>query len=126
VLVADDEHVIADSLAAILRLAGFDVVVAYNAEESMQLAESFRPDIFLTDVLLGQNMVSGVEVASRIVEMLPGCRVLLLSGQAEVGDLSERARTSGYSFELLAKPIHPRELLAKLRGSSLEKKSRTG
>jgi CheY-like chemotaxis protein len=115
VLVADDEHVIADSLATILRQAGFDVVVAYNAEECLQLAESFRPDIFLSDVLLGHNMVSGIEVAARIVHMLPRCRVLLLSGQAEVGDLLDSAEPS-QSFELLAKPIHPRDLLAKLKG----------
>jgi CheY-like chemotaxis protein len=116
VLVADDEHVIADSLAAILRQAGFDAVVAYNAEECLQLAESFRPDVFLSDVLLGQNMVSGVEVASRIVQILPHCRVLLLSGQAEVGDLLDSVPLPARSFELLAKPIHPRELLAKLKG----------
>jgi CheY-like chemotaxis protein len=116
VLVADDEHVIADSLAVILRQAGFDAVVAYNAEECLQLAESFRPDIFLSDVLLGHDTVSGAEVAARIVEMLPRCRILLLSGQAEVGELLESAEPVAHSFELLAKPIHPRDLLAKLRG----------
>ena len=47
--------------------------------------------------------------------MLPDCKVLLFSGQAETCDLLKEARIRGYDFEILAKPVHPADLLARLR-----------
>ena len=38
------------------------------------------------------------------------------SGQATTADLLEKARQEGHEFEILAKPVHPTDLLAKLRG----------
>jgi hypothetical protein len=40
--------------------------------------------------------------------------VLLFSGKAATADLLEKARSQGYEFELLAKPVHPTDLIAKL------------
>ena len=39
----------------------------------------------------------------------------LFSGQAATADLLEKARALGHEFEILAKPVHPTDLLAKLR-----------
>jgi hypothetical protein len=36
---------------------------------------------------------------------------LLFSGQAATGDLMEAARKKGHNFDLLSKPIHPKDLL---------------
>jgi hypothetical protein len=47
---------------------------------------------------------------------LPSCKILLFSGQAATADLLEKARMEGHEFEILAKPVHPTDLLAKLRG----------
>jgi hypothetical protein len=48
--------------------------------------------------------------------LLPGIKVLLFSGQAATADLLEKARANGHEFEILAKPVHPQDLLNKLRG----------
>ncbi|MGA7316974.1 MAG: response regulator, partial [Silvibacterium sp.] len=40
--------------------------------------------------------------------------VLLFSGQASTADLMDDARSRGYNFELLSKPVHPADLLARL------------
>ena len=40
----------------------------------------------------------------------------LFSGQAATADLLEDARKRGHQFEILAKPVHPQDLLQKLRG----------
>jgi hypothetical protein len=45
--------------------------------------------------------------------MLPSCKVLLFSGQAATTNLLEKARTQGYEFEILSKPVHPADLLAR-------------
>jgi DNA-binding response OmpR family regulator len=47
--------------------------------------------------------------------LLPGVKILLFSGQAATADLLEKARAEGYEFDILAKPVHPQDLLAKLR-----------
>lgn len=53
--------------------------------------------------------------AVSIRKFLPSCKILLFSGQAATADLLEHARAQGHEFEILAKPVHPQDLLAKLR-----------
>ena len=62
--------------------------------------------------------MSGIELAIQFRKNFPQCKVLLFSGQAATANLLEDARSDGYEFEVLAKPIHPADLLAKLRGFS--------
>ena len=42
----------------------------------------------------------------------PECKILLFSGRAATQDLLQNARSQGYNFRLLAKPVHPSELLS--------------
>jgi DNA-binding response OmpR family regulator len=112
VLVADDESLIADSLRAILDKNGFDAIVAYDGEAAVDAAHAWRPDIFLGDVMMPR--MNGIEAAVIIRAMLPECRVILFSGAATTADLQRDARIRGHSFEVLGKPIHPAELLARL------------
>ena len=72
------------------------------------------PDVILMDVQLAGNM-NGIEAAMQIRRFLPSCKILLFSGQAATADLLESARAQGHEFEILAKPVHPQDLLAKLR-----------
>lgn len=114
VLVADDERVIADTLAMILNQSGFDARAVYSGEKALELAESFRPDMLISDVIMAD--LNGIDAAIRIRTLLPNIKILLFSGQAATADLLEKARADGYEFDILAKPVHPQDLLAKLRG----------
>lgn len=113
VLVADDERVIADTLAMILNNSGFQARVAYSGEKALELASEYRPDMLISDVIMGG--LNGIDAAIKIREILPSIKILLFSGQAATADLLEKARAQGYEFEILAKPVHPQDLLAKLR-----------
>ncbi len=114
VLVVDDEQVIADTLAMILNQSGFDARAAYSGEKALELASTFAPDMLITDVIMAD--LNGIDAAIRIRALLPQIKILLFSGQAATADLLEKARAQGYEFEILAKPVHPRDLLSKLRG----------
>jgi len=114
VLVADDERVIADTLAMILNQSGFDAKAVYSGEKALELVATFEPDMLISDVIMAD--LNGIDAAIRIREMLPGIKILLFSGQAATADLLEKARTDGHEFEILAKPVHPQDLLNKLRG----------
>jgi DNA-binding response OmpR family regulator len=113
VLVADDERVIADTLAMILNQSGFQARVAYTGEKALELASDFQPEMLISDVIMAG--LNGIDAAIKIREILPNIKILLFSGQAATADLLEKARERGYEFEILAKPVHPQDLLAKLR-----------
>ena len=113
VLVADDERVIADTLAMILNQSGFDARAVYSGEKALELVPAFEPDMLISDVIMAD--LNGIDAAIRIRALLPGLKVLLFSGQAATADLLEKARAQGYEFEILAKPVHPQDLLNRLR-----------
>jgi CheY-like chemotaxis protein len=113
VLVVDDEQVIADTLALILNRSGFAAKAAYSGKAAVEVAPVLKPDILLSDVIMFD--MTGIEAAIRISKAVPGCRVVLLSGQAATADLLRRAERQGFRFEIVAKPVHPQDLLALLR-----------
>lgn len=113
VLVADDERVIADTLAIILNQSGFDATAVYSGEKAVEMAKSLQPDMLISDVIMTD--LNGIDAAIKIRELLPTCKILLFSGQAATADLLDRARVQGHEFEILAKPVHPQDLLARLR-----------
>jgi CheY-like chemotaxis protein len=113
VIVADDERVIADTLAYILNQAGFEASAVYTGTEAVELARSLRPNLLITDVMMPD--MNGIDAAIHIRGILPSCRVLLFSGQAATADLLDQARQRGYEFDILSKPVHPQDLIAKLR-----------
>jgi CheY-like chemotaxis protein len=113
VLVVDDERLIADTISAILTEHGFITFKAYSGEEAVRLAAKVEPDIVLSDVLM--PIMSGIQMAILIKESLPATRIVLLSGQAATAELMRQAAAAGHNFELLAKPIHPEDLVKKLK-----------
>lgn len=109
VLIADDERIIANTLALILNTSGYEAKAVYSGEKAVEVAHEMIPDVLICDVILGG--ISGIDVAVHITKNLPGCKVILFSGQAATADLLERAEAEGHHFEILAKPIHPKVLL---------------
>ena len=112
VLVADDERVIADTLVIILNRSGFDATAVYSGEGAVEAAETLRPDMLISDVIMAD--MNGIDAAIRIRKLLPACKVLLFSGQAATADLLASARNAGHHFTLLNKPVHPKDLLARV------------
>lgn len=109
VLIVDDERSIADTLAAVFRIKGYEAMAAYSAESAVETIEQFEPDIVLSDVMMGR--MTGVDLAIYLSKARPECKVVLFSGQAATADLLAEANRKGHQFRLLAKPIHPQKLL---------------
>jgi DNA-binding NtrC family response regulator len=112
IFVVDDEKTIADTLAVILRKSGYEASAFYDAETALAQLESCSPELVISDVVMPG--MSGLAMAVLIRERHPECKVLLFSGQAATLNILEMAMKLGYDFELLAKPIHPTDLLAKV------------
>ena len=113
VLIVDDEEIIADTLRLIFLRDGYEVRAAYSAELAAAVVKEWLPDLAVLDVVLPG--MSGVEFAILLGELSPGCRVVLFSGQVATGLLLANAEALGHSFVVLAKPVHPAEMLATAR-----------
>ncbi len=111
VLVVDDEWPISESLAIILSHSGFAAKTARSGEQAVEIARVFQPDFLISDVVM--SGMSGIEAANEILSFLPGCKVILFSGQATTLDLLRRSKTA-QDYEILSKPIPPDILLDRI------------
>jgi signal transduction histidine kinase/CheY-like chemotaxis protein len=109
ILVADDNHDAADSLALILRAAGHEVHLAYSGLEAWQVASALRPDVLLLDI--GMPGMSGYELARRVRQEEWGRAVFLLAatGWGQRDD-KDRAQAAGFDHHL-TKPVNPDQVL---------------
>jgi len=113
IFVVDDDFVIASSLARILRSAGFDDVFYFtNPLKALDAVSERTPDLLLTDMVM--LPITGLELAMKMQAICPECKTILFSGSLSFRELLEIAKGEGYDFEVLAKPVHPNELLAKI------------
>jgi CheY-like chemotaxis protein len=114
VLIVDDERLVADSLAEILNDSGnFVAVAVYDGASALEWVRGSSIDVLITDVVMPE--MNGIELAKAIKSLCPKTRIVLLSGQAQTRDLTQQARHEGYLFELWAKPMHPDEVLERLK-----------
>jgi len=109
IFVVDDEQIIAVTLAAILNQAGFHAIAFHLPLEALKAAQTDQPDLLLTDVMMPK--LSGIDLAIQVRELLPLCKVLLFSGVPDTADLLSKSAAQGHTFQVLAKPIHPTELI---------------
>jgi CheY-like chemotaxis protein len=117
IFVVDDEKMIAEALALILRKSGYSARFFLNPLEALQVSLSEPPDLLISDVKMPQ--LSGIDLAIRIREQCPRCKILLFSGQAGTADLLHGARKQGHDFHLLSKPIYPSDLLHRIRAQDI-------
>jgi signal transduction histidine kinase/ActR/RegA family two-component response regulator len=112
ILVVDDNHDSADTLGALLELAGYAVEVAYDGVSSIAAADRFHPQAVLLDI--GMPEMDGYAVASRLRQRPGGDDTLLIAitGWGQPAD-KQHALDAGFDHHL-TKPVNPSTLLALL------------
>ena len=113
VLIADDQRLVRESIAALLAIQeGITVVgTAVDGRDAVARAEVLRPDVVLMDVRM--PVMDGVEAVSLLRERLPSCRVVMLT-TFDDEDLVVRALRAGAAGYLL-KDLPARELAEAVR-----------
>jgi len=96
-----------------LQQCGYRVLSAADGDQALRLFEKRAGAVHLlvTDVEMPE--VNGVELAARLGSLVPGLRVLYLSGYTE--DVFLRHGVSGAGLDFLAKPFTPKDLACKVR-----------
>jgi DNA-binding response OmpR family regulator len=113
ILVVDDHPFISELLSQAFRQQGYDMRTAYSAELALKLIENWQPDLAILDVHLSK--MNGIDLAFRIREIHPDCKLLLFSGLSSDDPLIARAQESGLRCAYLSKPAHPDILLTTVR-----------
>jgi PAS domain S-box-containing protein len=113
ILLVEDEDVVRGLARKILEHAGYKVVEASCGKEAIRLClERAEPiDLLLTDVVMPET--SGKEVADRLTELLPGLRVLFMSGYTDEAIVHHGVLDSNVEF--IQKPFTPAALVRKVR-----------
>jgi PAS domain S-box-containing protein len=113
VLLVEDEPQLRAPLARILRERGYTVLDAGDGEEALALAAAHPGPIhlLLSDVVMPR--MGGVELAAALARVRPDVRTLLMSGYAF--EALGAAHPEG--AEMLAKPVHPDELVRRVRAA---------
>jgi CheY-like chemotaxis protein len=114
ILVVDDNHDSALSLAMMLSIMGHETRTAHDGESAVEAAEAFLPEVVLLDI--GLPKLNGYEVAQRIRER-PWGRSMFLIAVTGWGQDEDRQRSSEVGLDVhMVKPIEPSELERLLAG----------
>jgi DNA-binding response OmpR family regulator len=108
-LVVDDEEPLARLVAGYLERDGFEVHVAFNGLEALQMARTVDPDVVVLD--LGLPGMDGVEVC-RELRTFSDCYVVMLTARAEEVDTLIGLAVGADDY--VTKPFSPRELTARV------------
>ena len=110
-LIVDDEPAVRDSLRRVLVSERYDVDVAADGPEALDLIDAAGPDVVILDVLMPE--MSGLEVCRRLRVAGNWTPVLMLTAREEISD--RVAGLDAGADDYLAKPFALEELLARLR-----------
>src|SRR6266705_3684062 len=111
ILVVDDEPPIQRILRRNLTISGYDVLIAENGEQAVELARIHQPDLILLDLWLPGEM-DGIDVCKQIRQwsQVP---IIVLSARTD-----EKQKVQALDLgadDYLTKPFNNDELLARVR-----------
>ena len=113
ILIADDEPNILVSIEYLMKREGFEVVVARDGQEALEMLRRERPRLVLLDVMMPRK--SGFEVCQelRADDQLRDTLVLMLTAKGRDTDLAKGLGVGADAY--MTKPFSTRELVAKVR-----------
>jgi DNA-binding response OmpR family regulator len=110
ILIADDEAGIVSAVSYALTREGYTVEAAFNGREALALAEHFKPDVLILDIMMPE--LSGLEVC-KALEDSSSAGIILLTAKDDIVD-----KVLGLAFgadDYLTKPFDMRELMARVK-----------
>jgi len=119
VLVVDDEESVCTSIAALLNSRGYDAVCALSGEVALQHLKAEYFDVMLCDVRMPG--MSGLEVLTAALDIVPGIPVLMLSGASDVSTARDALHRGAMDF--LVKPIELDELNRSVSAAARRRRS---
>ncbi|HCN61504.1 MULTISPECIES: response regulator transcription factor [Mammaliicoccus] len=111
VLVVDDEQSIVTLLKYNIEQAGYQVIVAYDGVQALEMVNEEKPDLLVLDVMLPEK--DGIEVCKTIRSDKNQVPILMLTAKDDEFD-----RVLGLELgadDYMTKPFSPREVVARVK-----------
>jgi len=116
VLLVDDEPTFRSTLAAQLKRRGYDVITTETAEEALRLLETMIPSIIISDLMLGEKIMTGLEFYQKVRESPKFNNVPYLLISATNDEYVVRAGMRLGLDNFIGKPFDFENLLAIIEG----------
>ncbi|WP_246628243.1 response regulator transcription factor [Paenibacillus oenotherae] len=116
VLLVDDHEMVRIGLAAVLNTEdGIEVVgEASNGMEGIRLAQAYRPDVVLMDLVM--EGMDGVETTGKLLELYPDCKVIVLTSYLDDSKMYPVIEAGAFSY--LLKTSRANEIADAIRAAS--------
>ena len=112
VLIVDDHRDAADTLGLLVEELGNQVHVTYGGTQAFDVANTFRPDLMLVDLLMPEMDGRGLVIRLRQIPAFAQTRIVAITGQKEQ-DHKSSAMKAGFDA-VLFKPVARTEIEAVL------------
>ena len=119
-LLVDDDPFILEGIGEDLTSNGYHVTRASSGEAAVELLESNRFDLVITDLVMGTT--DGIQVLKKTKEINSDTQVIILTGFGDMDSAIEALR--GKADDFLLKPCESQEMLFRVK-NCLEKQDLT-
>jgi K+-sensing histidine kinase KdpD len=106
-LLVDDDLNFMGLIQEILRIKGFAVDTAYNAEEALLMIQEKQYNLVILDLHLPD--MNGLEMLSSIKSIQPDILSIILTGYSSVENSVQSLNLGAFAY--LEKPVHPERLM---------------
>ncbi|EAZ90847.1 ATP-binding protein [Crocosphaera chwakensis] len=113
ILIADDNIDNCLILQYLLEPIGFEVIMAYNGQQEVDLAQQISPDLILTDIIM--PLKSGIEAIQEIRKIPELKCIPIIALSASVSKMQQHESLEAGCNEFLPKPVDTRLLLSNLQ-----------
>lgn len=113
-VILDDHPLWLDAVQSVLERADVGVVArATNREDAFALIEKHRPDVFLTELVVGGDEAATMTLIATALEHLPSMKVIVLSATSDAGAVRQALAAGVVAYVL--KTAHPDDLASAIR-----------
>ena len=109
VLVVDDDPVILKLLEVNFEMEGFNVLVAHDGEEGIEVARTNQPDLVVSDIMMPKKSGLELVVALKGDTSTSDIPIILLSAKAQNADV--RTGLEAGADDYVTKPFEPLDLV---------------
>jgi DNA-binding response OmpR family regulator len=113
VLVVDDDRDIVRFVELNLRLEGFEVVVANDGQDALDLALVVQPSLIVLDTMMPR--MDGYEVCSRLRDQRPDAPIPVIMLTAKSLDADRAMALTAGADDWVTKPFDPADLVSKVK-----------
>ncbi|MFH1238934.1 MAG: response regulator transcription factor, partial [bacterium] len=112
ILVVDDEASVVKLIRFLLEKHGFEIYIAYDGQESVEVAEQVLPDLIIMDIMMPK--MDGIE-AMKILKKKDSTKdipMIVLSALGQEGEVATGLESGAMDY--LVKPFNPKDLLERV------------